>query len=94
MAKQGGVSPEQLKRYDTDIRREFAGEIHKIADDMTKRLLYAVVMTLHDTYGFGEDRVRRVLEATRKLSEEMLEDRLTYDDVVNTVQSELHVTIT
>ena len=54
-------------------------------------LLYAVCLTLADIHGFRKKRLLRVIRKTNRIFSEVCEDRMSLQDILDTLESEYNV---
>lgn len=53
----------------------------------------AMLMTLHDTLGFGQKRLERIFSRVQKMFGEIMEKRISYADLCETIREEVKVNL-
>ena len=53
----------------------------------------AMLMVLHDTLGFGQKRLERIFSRVQKTFAEIMEKRISYSDLMETVRDEVGVNL-
>ena len=77
------------------------GDVQKMKDDATREaseqafvLMFGLpVMVLRDKWGFGKTRLLRFIEQVMELENDVLDGRLTIEDVHRALETEIGVTI-
>ncbi len=66
---------------------------NKAIDQVLKLLLAIPVMVLHDDFGFGKVRCERFVDGFFRVYDAYVEERVTIDDLMQTLEDEADVTI-
>ena len=66
---------------------------NKATDQVIKLLLAIPVMVLHDDFGFGKVRCERFVDGFFRVYDAYVEERVTIDDLMQTLEDEADVTI-
>lgn len=82
--RQGGMNATTVKalvsKEVSDLRAEFEARSRAMVRDTVQIMLIATATVLHDKWGFGHDRLRRMLDQIDALSDSMTEDRASIED--------------
>lgn len=61
-AQEYGVSPKEIEAFDTQFinSKEIIDSIHSLEGEMQHKMVGTMVLSLHDTFGFGKVRILRL----------------------------------
>lgn len=69
------------KKFQKRIRDEVAEEFKKQSNDMTRRVIKAICVSLNQEYGFGKIRLLRLIDRLEEISKEREHDEVFWSHI-------------